>query len=70
MSETAEQTVTRFNQRHPIGQAVRYWTGRRGDESGGLSQTRTKAQVMAGGDAVVWVEDHVSCIALTHIEPR
>jgi hypothetical protein len=58
----------RWNVEHPIGTPVRYWTGVREGE-GRESKTRTVAQLLSGRTPVVWVEDHGSCIALTHVEP-
>lgn len=66
---TAEEVIVeRFNERHPIGTAVRYWTGRR-QGSGELTETRTPASVLGGHTPVIWVTGHAGCIALTHIEP-
>lgn len=62
------QAVNAFNQKNPVGTQVRYWTGMR-EGDGKLSKTRTKASVLSGHTAVVWVEDHPACIALSHIRP-
>lgn len=62
-----EKAVERFNEAHEIGTEVRYWTGMR-EGDGKLSKTRTLAQMLSGHTAVVWIEDHGACIALTHIE--
>lgn len=61
------EEATQFNKQWPVGTAVRYWTGLR-EGQGKLSRTRTAASVLSGHTAVVWVEDHGACIALSHIE--
>jgi len=61
------QAVNAFNKKNPVGTQVHYWTGMR-EGNGRISKTRTKASVLSGHTAVVWVEDHPACIALTHIE--
>jgi len=60
--------VEKFNATHDIGTLVRYWTGAKGDGPGEVGETRTEAQVLGGHTAVVWVEGHPACIALTHVE--
>lgn len=67
MNKRETAAVERFNEAHEIGTAVRYWTGLRAG-AGALSKTRTPAQLLGGHTAVVWVEGHPACIALTHIE--
>lgn len=62
------EPVDRWNRHHPIGAAVRYWTGER-DGDGKTSVTRTVAELLGGHTPVVWVEGEASCIALTHVEP-
>lgn len=61
-----EIEARRFGDAHPPGTPVRYWTGVREGE-GTLSRTRSFPGVTCG-TAVVFVEGHGSCIALTHIE--
>ena len=59
--------VDRFNKKAMVGAPVRYWTGlREGD--GVVSKTRTEAMVLSGHTAVVWVEGHPACIALSHVD--
>ena len=61
------EVVKRWNTSHGVGVPVRYWTGeRRG--TGQRSHTRSKAQLLGGHTAVVWVEGHPACISLTHVE--
>lgn len=61
--------VEHFNQAHPVGTEVRFWSGRREGE-GRLSKTRSEASLLGGHTAVVWVEDRPDCIALTHVEAQ
>lgn len=59
--------VDDWNEHHPVGTQVRYWKGvREGD--GRISRTRSRAQVLSGHTAVVWVEAEAGCIALSHVE--
>lgn len=57
-----------FNADHPVGTLVTYWTGMR-EGQGKASRTRSEASVLGGHTAVVWVEGHSACIALSHVEP-
>lgn len=59
----------KWNLRFPVGIQVRYWTGVRGDGPGNISRTATEASVLGGHTAVVWLEGHAGCVALSHIEP-
>lgn len=69
-SETAEQIVEEWNRQHAVGAPVKAWPGVVGDENNELhTTTRTEAQLLGGHTPVVWVEDHPSCIALTHVQP-
>lgn len=61
--------VDEFNDRYPVGTPVEYWPGVR-EGVGRRSRTRSEAQLLSGHTAVVWVEGHGSCIALTHIQPQ
>lgn len=65
---TKESAVEQFNATYPIGSPVQCWTGLHEGE-GALSRTRTAARLNSAGHPVVWVEGHVSCIALSHVEP-
>lgn len=65
----AEREAAIWNDLVPVGSPVCYWPGfREGD--GIWSNTRTKASVLGGHTAVVWVEGRGDCIALTHVEVR
>jgi len=68
MTKKLQSEIDRFNKKNPVGTPVRFWTGARQGE-GVESKTRTEAQAMGNHTAVVWVEDHGACIALSHIEP-
>lgn len=64
----SKRAVARFNLLHPVGCEVRYWPGvREGD--GIQTTTRSEAQMLGEHTAVVWVEGHGACIALSHVEP-
>ena len=56
-----------FNEKNPIGTAVRVYRGRRG-YNGIETRTRTEAQLLSGHTAVVWVDGVAGCIALSHVE--
>ena len=56
-----------FNSRYPVGTLVRYWTGLREGE-GKTGVTITRAEVLSGHTAVVWIEGCTGCIALTHVK--
>lgn len=55
-----------WNQAHPIGTPVTYWTGVR-EGNGRYAITRSEARIV-GGQPVVWVTGESSCIALTHVD--
>ena len=66
MTKKLQTEIDRFNKKCPVGGKVRYWTGLR--EGDGIdSKTRTEAQALGSHTAVVWVEGHSSCIALSHV---
>ena len=74
-SATAEKrAVERFNREHPIGTEVRYWPGLRWRDDGETEveaktgKTRSEASVLGGHTAVVWIEGHAECLALSHVE--
>jgi hypothetical protein len=66
---TPKALAHKWNRRFPVGTRVRYWTGVR-EGLGKISKTRTVAQVLGGHTAVVWLEDHNACVALSHVEPE
>lgn len=55
-----------FNQNHPVGTPVRYWSGAR-EGDGVVSKTRSESWTVCG-TAVVMVEGKAGGIALSHIE--
>lgn len=60
--------VADFNARYPVGTMVKYWRGVVGDdEHGGVGATRTKAEVLSGHTAVIWIEGCSGCVALSHV---
>lgn len=61
-----ERIADEWNQAHPIGTPVTYWTGLR-EGNGKYAITRSEAQIL-GGRPVVWVTGESSCIALTHVD--
>ena len=63
----AEREVREWNEAHPIGTRVRYWTMAREGE-GKLSRTRSEAWEICG-HASVKVKGKAGGIALSHIEP-
>jgi hypothetical protein len=65
--DLATREVEAFNKRNTIGTAVRYWAGVREGE-GTPSRTCAEATVMGACRAVVWVDGHSGCIALSHVE--
>ena len=68
MPERPATTVARWNAARPVGTPVRVWTGAR-EGDGTLTRTRSAASVLGGHTAVVWVDGHSACIALTHVDP-
>ncbi|MFE4420365.1 hypothetical protein [Streptomyces sp. NPDC056817] len=71
---TAEQQAAdAFNAAHPIGTPVVAYPGCRPEDDPNderlVTRTRSRAQVLGGHTAVVWVDGHGACIALTHVDP-
>ncbi|MER7151213.1 hypothetical protein [Streptomyces lydicus] len=65
------KSAASFNELHPIGTPVSAYPGARPelDPSARRLDTRTRsAASVLGHTAVVWVEGHGACIALTHID--
>ena len=70
-----DMTADQFNELHHVGTRVIAYPGCR--QTGGQinsccprldTRTRTRASVLGGHTAVVWVDGHSACIALTHID--
>jgi hypothetical protein len=64
----SEEAVRQFNEYHPVGTEVRYWTGPREGEPSGRGPTRSPAELLGGHTPVVWVVGHPACIALSHVD--
>jgi hypothetical protein len=68
------RTVNEWNARYPVGTpVVAYPVGRPEDfpnDERIVTRTRSKASVLGGHTAVVWVEGHSACINLTHVDPQ
>lgn len=62
----AQKLVDKFNSENPVGTTVEYWTGVR-EGKGEIGKTRSVARTMSC-EAVVWIEDVGSCIALSHVK--
>jgi hypothetical protein len=76
-SVSQRKLAAKWNERFPVGTNVRYWTGERGVGPGKTGKTRSDAQLLGensrgegGHTAVVWIEGHAGCIALTHVQPE
>jgi hypothetical protein len=63
-----------WNRLHPVGTPVIAYPGFRPevdrDATRIVTSTRSKATVLGGHTAVVWVHGHSACISLTHIDLR
>ncbi|MFG2307639.1 hypothetical protein ACGFS9_02950 [Streptomyces sp. NPDC048566] len=69
---TPAAAVQLWNARYPIGTPVTAYPGVRPEEGEGerlATRTRSEAQVLGGHTAVVWVDGHGACIALSHVDP-
>ncbi|WP_203617803.1 hypothetical protein [Streptomyces bauhiniae] len=65
--------VATWNTRYPVGTPVTAYPGVRPEDDPTDerldTRTRSEAQVLGGHTAVVWVDGHSACIALTHVDP-
>lgn len=60
--------VERWNGIHPVGVLVKAYRGLIGDEEHAVTgRTRTRAELLSGHTAVVWVTGCSGCIALSHV---
>lgn len=69
--DRAAEQAAAFNAAHSIGIPVRAYPGARpeGCQDATVLTTRTRSEAsVLGHGAVVWVEGHGACIALTHID--
>ncbi|MGW3196241.1 hypothetical protein ACWDBD_16975 [Streptomyces sp. NPDC001118] len=71
---TEQAAVDAWNRAHPIGTPVIAYPGFRPeagrDATRIVTTTRSKATVLGGHTAVVWVHGHSACIALSHVDLR
>lgn len=71
--EQHKRAVDLWNTRYPIGTPVTAYPGARPSDDSHcerlITRTRSEAQVLGGHTAVVWVDGHSACIALTHVDP-
>lgn len=69
-----QRQVDAFNARYPVGTPVLAYPGFRPEDDRNatrlVTRTRSVATVLSGHTAVVWVDGHSACIALTHIDPQ
>lgn len=66
-----EHAAARFNKQHPIGTPVHAYPGFRPEDDPSARRLDTRTRSIAsvlGHSAVVWVEGHGACIALTHVD--
>lgn len=63
-----------WNRLHPVGTPVVAYPGFRPEVDRNatriVTSTRSKATVLGGHTAVVWVHGHSACIALSHVDVR
>ncbi|NEA52345.1 hypothetical protein [Streptomyces sp. SID10815] len=68
-----QRNVDQWNARYPVGTRVVAYPGFRPERDPDakylVTRTRSAATVLGGHTAVVWVEGHGACIALTHVDP-
>lgn len=71
---TEQAAVDAWNYAHPVGTPVVAYPGCRPEDCPNderiVTSTRSKAQVLGGHTAVVWVHGHSACITLSHIDVR
>ncbi|MGW2920322.1 hypothetical protein ACWDBF_21025 [Streptomyces angustmyceticus] len=71
-TSTEEHAAACFNEQYPVGTPVRAYPGFRPEDDQTAERiettTRSRATVLGGHTAVVWVHGHGACIALTHID--
>lgn len=66
--KTLERECSEWNAKHPVGTKVKYHHVI--DEAAHtVHATRTKAQVLSGHTAVVWLEGVSGCVCLEACEP-
>lgn len=76
-ADSPQAEADRWNAAHRVGTRVTAYPGCRPDSRDPADHccpvidtvTRSRAQVLGGHTAVVWVDGHGACIALTHTDP-
>lgn len=69
MTQSQAEAVARgFNESHPVGVKVRYWTMLREGE-GKESKTRSEAFVTNSGEPAVFIAGQSGYVTLSHVEP-
>ncbi|WP_324694567.1 hypothetical protein [Novosphingobium sp. RL4] len=61
-----QQQCDDFNARFPVGQKV---TVRRDDGEGVITNTRSRAEVLSGHSAVIWLDGISGCYLLDRVTP-
>jgi hypothetical protein len=63
---TLQAQCDAFNSRYPVGQKVSF---RKDDGAGSITVTRSKAEVLSGHSAVIWLEGISGCYLLDRVTP-
>jgi hypothetical protein len=61
-----QRQVDAWNGKYPVGTPVKL---RKNDGTSVKTVTRSKAELLGGHTAVVWLEGVVGCYCLTHVRP-
>ncbi|MCX4622822.1 hypothetical protein ACF09G_12965 [Streptomyces albogriseolus] len=73
MTHQPADAVAQWNSRYPIGTPVTAYPGLRPEDDPAadrlITRTRSEAQALGGHTAVVWVDGHDACVALSHVDP-
>lgn len=65
--ELAQREADAFNEAHPIGTVLRYWSGLKEGEPTGTAPIYHEATVVCD-HAVIWMSGVSSCHSLSHVE--
>jgi hypothetical protein len=63
-----QELCDQFNELYQVGTQVKYWKGLKEGEPTGTAPTRSRAEMLGGHTASVWLEGVRGCIGLSHIE--
>ena len=66
-SKKEKMAVDRWNSSYSVGQSVKYWPITRRHEAK-VGKTKSAASLMGGHTAVVFIEGHSGCVALSHVQ--